>query len=132
MCFGVRDALRTTHQLADNKQLTILGQLVHNPVVDRQLAQAGVRSGSLDDSTSSTQDVVITAQFNELQASAQLYSITLHAHDLCHRDDDGTVVQWDDGHSSVARNFRSTNRPRVRVPSASILISSPGWSGATS
>ena len=61
MCFGVREALRVTHQLADNKQLTILGQLVHNPVVDRQLALAGVRSGSLDDTTSGTRDVVITA-----------------------------------------------------------------------
>ena len=38
MCFGVRDALRTTHAAAQHSPLTILGQLVHNPLVDRHLA----------------------------------------------------------------------------------------------
>ncbi len=62
MCFGVRDALRAAHQIAETDQVTVLGQLVHNPVVDRHLAQAGVRRGSLEDMESAeTEKVVITA-----------------------------------------------------------------------
>jgi len=62
MCFGVRDALRTTHTAAQRGPLTILGQLVHNPLVDRHLATLGAQRGDLDDLTSAkTQQVAITA-----------------------------------------------------------------------
>jgi 4-hydroxy-3-methylbut-2-enyl diphosphate reductase len=62
MCFGVRDALRTTHAAAQRSPLTILGQLVHNPLVDRHLATLGAQRGDLDDLTSArTQQVAITA-----------------------------------------------------------------------
>ena len=62
MCFGVRDALRTTHAAAQHSPLTILGQLVHNPLVDRHLAALGAQRGDLDDLTSArTQQVAITA-----------------------------------------------------------------------
>jgi 4-hydroxy-3-methylbut-2-enyl diphosphate reductase len=62
MCFGVRDALRTTHAAAQRAPLTILGQLVHNPLVDRHLATLGAQRGDLDDlNSASTQQVAITA-----------------------------------------------------------------------
>ncbi|WP_395752029.1 4-hydroxy-3-methylbut-2-enyl diphosphate reductase [Prosthecobacter sp.] len=62
MCFGVRDALRSTHTAALRAPLTILGQLVHNPLVDRHLAAVGAQRGDLDDLTSATtQQVAITA-----------------------------------------------------------------------
>ncbi|MBX7207375.1 MAG: 4-hydroxy-3-methylbut-2-enyl diphosphate reductase [Verrucomicrobiaceae bacterium] len=62
MCFGVRDALRTAHAIAARKPVTILGQLVHNPEVDRHLKAAGALSGSLDDpGSATTRDVIITA-----------------------------------------------------------------------
>lgn len=62
MCFGVRDALRTTHAAAQRGPLTILGQLVHNPLVDRHLATLGAQRGDLDDlGSASTQQVAITA-----------------------------------------------------------------------
>ncbi|MBE2282109.1 MAG: 4-hydroxy-3-methylbut-2-enyl diphosphate reductase [Prosthecobacter sp.] len=62
MCFGVRDALRATHAAAQRAPLTILGQLVHNPVVDRHLAAVGARKGDLDDLNSATTvQVAITA-----------------------------------------------------------------------
>lgn len=62
MCFGVRDALRTTHDIAVRQPVTILGQLVHNPVVDRHLKSLGVRQGDLMAvSEEVTQHVVITA-----------------------------------------------------------------------
>lgn len=62
MCFGVRDALRTTHTAAQRAPLTILGQLVHNPLVDRHLAAVGAQRGDLDDlKSSTTHQVAITA-----------------------------------------------------------------------
>jgi len=62
MCFGVRDALRATHDAAKRQPVTILGQLVHNPLVDRYLSAVGARRGDLHDLRSAeTPHVVITA-----------------------------------------------------------------------
>ncbi|MFT5465358.1 MAG: 4-hydroxy-3-methylbut-2-enyl diphosphate reductase [Verrucomicrobiales bacterium] len=62
MCFGVRDALRLTHDLATGENVTVLGQLVHNPVVDAHLKTLGVQRGDLADlGSASTKTVVITA-----------------------------------------------------------------------
>lgn len=60
MCFGVRDALRAAHDAAKAEPVTLLGQLVHNPVVDRHLRTLGARQGSLE-GTAETRRVVITA-----------------------------------------------------------------------
>lgn len=62
MCFGVRDALRTTHAAAQAEPVTILGQLVHNPVVDQHLKTLGVQQGTLETPPQAdTRRVVITA-----------------------------------------------------------------------
>lgn len=62
MCFGVRDALRATHALAKQRPITVLGQLVHNPEVDRHLRALGTATGDLADvASSTTADVVVTA-----------------------------------------------------------------------
>lgn len=62
MCFGVRDAIKKTHELASAAPVTILGQLVHNPIVREELKQLGVVEASLErSSTVTTPDVVITA-----------------------------------------------------------------------
>ncbi len=62
MCFGVRDALRKTHDLASGGPATVLGELVHNPVVHQHLATLGVQRGHLDRvGSSSTERVIITA-----------------------------------------------------------------------
>jgi 4-hydroxy-3-methylbut-2-enyl diphosphate reductase len=62
MCFGVRDALRATHDAAKTAPVTILGQLVHNPIVDAHLQTLGVRRGELAETPQAgTRDVVITA-----------------------------------------------------------------------
>ena len=62
MCFGVRDALRSTHNAAAQEPVTTLGQLVHNPVVDAHLETLGVRRGDLDQlGSATTRRVVITA-----------------------------------------------------------------------
>src|SRR3954465_43470 len=62
MCFGVRDALRATHDAARTSTVTMLGQLVHNPLVDAHLRTRGVQTGSLTDlAAAGTRDVIITA-----------------------------------------------------------------------
>ena len=61
LCFGVRDAIAQAEQLAAQGPLTILGELVHNPVVRERLAQRGVQEGALDGASSSTAQVMITA-----------------------------------------------------------------------
>ena len=49
MCFGVREALRATHDAAaSSPDVTLLGQLVHNPVVDDHLSRLGIRRASPD------------------------------------------------------------------------------------
>lgn len=60
LCFGVRDAIAEAEHLAQHGPLTILGELVHNPVVRERLARAGVREGALD-RPAETPQVMITA-----------------------------------------------------------------------
>jgi 4-hydroxy-3-methylbut-2-en-1-yl diphosphate reductase len=61
LCFGVRDAIAHAHQLAREGPLTILGQLVHNPIIREQLQDAGVQEASLDDLETNSRRVMITA-----------------------------------------------------------------------
>ncbi len=62
LCFGVRDAIQQAHKLAAAGPLTILGELVHNPVVRHDLAARGVREGTLDAASGApTPQVMITA-----------------------------------------------------------------------
>jgi 4-hydroxy-3-methylbut-2-enyl diphosphate reductase len=41
LCFGVRDALAVAHAIERPAQVTVFGQLVHNPLVTRDLDQRG-------------------------------------------------------------------------------------------
>jgi len=61
MCFGVRDAIAQAEQLATDGPLTILGELVHNPVVRERLSAQGVHEASLDETGSTSTRVMITA-----------------------------------------------------------------------
>ena len=63
MCFGVRDAIEATESASQKgESITILGQLVHNPVVDDKLRKLGVKRGNLSgQDTPSEGSVVITA-----------------------------------------------------------------------
>jgi len=45
MCFGVKDALRLAYQAPAPAQITIHGQLVHNPLVNAALRAKGFRGG---------------------------------------------------------------------------------------
>src|SRR5258706_6622388 len=62
LCFGVRDALAQAERLAAAAPLTILGELVHNPIVRERLARQGVREEALGEvGRASTPQVMITA-----------------------------------------------------------------------
>ncbi len=63
MCFGVRDALEITKKVADPKQVTIHGELVHNPHVIQQFSAVGFAQLPEDDreSIAPTPLVLITA-----------------------------------------------------------------------
>src|SRR6476659_9595505 len=59
VCFGVRDAIDQAHALAREAPLTILGELVHNPIVREQLRAQGVQEQSSADAANGR--VMITA-----------------------------------------------------------------------
>jgi len=61
ICFGVRDAIAQAEKLAVKAPLTILGELVHNPVVRERLRKQGIAEGSLDVTGSTSSRVMITA-----------------------------------------------------------------------
>ena len=61
MCFGVRDAIAQAEELAKQAPLTILGELVHNPIVRERLRAQGVAEGSLDRPEVTSGTVMITA-----------------------------------------------------------------------
>lgn len=63
MCFGVRDALKAMNGVADPASVTVHGELVHNPVVTRDLAARGFRSVGESErgGIPETPDVLITA-----------------------------------------------------------------------
>ncbi|MDG2220852.1 MAG: 4-hydroxy-3-methylbut-2-enyl diphosphate reductase [Rubripirellula sp.] len=48
MCFGVRDALKIADEVARPADVTVYGELVHNPVVNRRLSDAGFHQSGED------------------------------------------------------------------------------------
>ena len=62
MCFGVRDAIKATRKTFDDEKVTVLGQLVHNPIVDEELKDNGVQQAELHEPVNRVKGtVVITA-----------------------------------------------------------------------
>ena len=64
MCFGVRDALAVVENIAKPAEVTIHGELVHNPIVQSQLAARGFvtsSEGARSRSIPATSTVLITA-----------------------------------------------------------------------
>jgi 4-hydroxy-3-methylbut-2-enyl diphosphate reductase len=64
MCFGVRDALAATEEIADPRAVTIHGPLVHNEIVQERLRSRGFaieNEPRLNEVLPSTPLVMITA-----------------------------------------------------------------------
>jgi 4-hydroxy-3-methylbut-2-en-1-yl diphosphate reductase len=68
VCFGVRDAIKQAEDLARRGELTILGELVHNPIAKERLGALGAVEGSLDAPSAPTKKVMITAHGASNQA----------------------------------------------------------------
>jgi 4-hydroxy-3-methylbut-2-en-1-yl diphosphate reductase len=60
-CFGVRDAIAQAEQVAADQPLTILGELVHNPIVRERLRASGIQEASPDATGVASRRVMITA-----------------------------------------------------------------------
>ena len=64
VCFGVRDALKVTEAVAQPVQVTVYGELVHNPLVHQRMRQRGFQQsgeGENRDAIPDTPYVLITA-----------------------------------------------------------------------
>jgi 4-hydroxy-3-methylbut-2-enyl diphosphate reductase len=64
VCFGVRDALKCTDVIARPVQVTVYGELVHNPIVQQRLRKRGFQQtgeGNGRDHIPDTPQVLITA-----------------------------------------------------------------------
>lgn len=70
VCFGVRDAIKQAEDLARRGELTILGELVHNPIAKERLTALGSVESSLDAQSAPTKKVMITAHGASDQARA--------------------------------------------------------------
>jgi 4-hydroxy-3-methylbut-2-en-1-yl diphosphate reductase len=70
VCFGVRDAIKQAEDLARKGRLTILGELVHNPIAKERLVALGAIESSLDAPVAVTKQVMITAHGASDQAIA--------------------------------------------------------------
>jgi 4-hydroxy-3-methylbut-2-en-1-yl diphosphate reductase len=71
VCFGVRDAIKQAEDLSRRDELTILGELVHNPIAKERLGALGAVEGSLDAPSATTKKVMITAHGASHQAVAK-------------------------------------------------------------
>ena len=61
MCFGVRDAIALAMAAPRRHELTVLGELVHNPLVLRELEAVGIRTVASVETPAPTEQVMITA-----------------------------------------------------------------------
>lgn len=96
MCFGVRDALKLALEHPHREELTILGELVHNPDVLRRLREAGIRTAASPDAPVTTPRVMVTAHgasercIGDLKARGLLVEqatcpLVRHAHRMARR-----------------------------------------------
>ena len=70
MCFGVRDAITLALEHADAGPLTILGDLVHNPIVVNEMRARGIATVH-DVAQAQTQTVMVTAHGTSQRALAE-------------------------------------------------------------
>jgi 4-hydroxy-3-methylbut-2-enyl diphosphate reductase len=82
ICFGVRDAIAHAQALAHEAPLTILGQLVHNPLVRERLQAQGITEASLDDTHGIDILPLVRAglALNGLEAAATTQRVMITAH----------------------------------------------------
>ena len=99
MCFGVRDAIALAKREAAMAPLTVLGELVHNATVLRELSRSGVNFENQPEHVQ-TASAMITAHGTSDGARARAESAGLQLHDAtcplvhqAHRQLQGLVAQ---------------------------------------
>ena len=133
MCFGVKDALEGMRDLERPEEVTVYGELVHNPVVTEEIARRGFRQmaetgrGELP----STPRVLVTAHGISLAARQRLEAAGKTLHDTTcplvrrvhkaalhyHRQGYTVIVVGRHGHVEVEgligdlRRYRVVSRP---------------------
>lgn len=80
LCFGVRDAIALALSSPHRRELTILGELAHNPAVNDRLRDAGIAVAAGTDSAVSTPHVMITAHGAPDSVIADLSARGHHVH----------------------------------------------------
>ena len=95
MCFGVRDAIKLVNRVANERPLTVLGELVHNSTVLNTLSNRGVKFANKPEDVM-TETVMITAHGTSnqtrrsvMQQGLQMQDATCplvhHAHKQIHK-----------------------------------------------
>ncbi len=97
VCFGVRDAIAHASELAEAGALTILGELVHNPIVKERFERLGVHTGALDDTASSPTDRVLITAHGASDRARKAWELAGHA------VSDGTCPLVHHAHQALAR-----------------------------
>lgn len=105
-CFGVRDAIELAHREAAAGELTVLGELVHNPAVIRGLSAAGVRQAGPHEAPAPGARLMITAHGASDLRRNQL-------RDAGYQVLDATCPLVRHAHSSLARLVRDGYFPVV-------------------
>ncbi len=100
MCFGVRDALAAMRGVERPTEVTVMGELVHNPVVGRELALRGFQRAG-EDGRVQTSRVMITAHGVSDTERAQLAARGLQVMDttcpLVHKAHATAIGLWRGG-----------------------------------
>lgn len=130
MCFGVRDALRQTHAAAMASSVTLLGQLVHNPVVDQQMNRLGVRRGDLSDLASATTAAVVISAHGASNADRHRWRSAGHqltdtTCPLVRKAHDSLAALVEEGYHPVVIGQRTHVEVRGLIgdfPQASVLL----------
>lgn len=83
MCFGVRDALTMMRGLDDPNRVTVHGELVHNPVITKELTRRGFHQQTENDRERSPQtpEVLITAHGVSNRRKAEFVEAGYQVHD---------------------------------------------------
>lgn len=119
MCFGVRDAIAQAEKLAAEAPLTILGELVHNPVVRERLRTRGVREASLDEMPSGDR--------SENDASPARVMITAHgASDVKRTSWQSAGLNVADGTCPLVRHAHEQLKHLVRAGYFPVVIGKRG------
>jgi len=106
VCFGVRDALQQAEESAQRGKLTILGEMVHNPIAKERLAALGAIESSLDASEAKTKQVMITAHGASDRAVAAW-------RDRGHEIIDGTCPLVHNAHEALRELVEQGDHPTV-------------------